>query len=173
VITNREPVMATPRDIRIESLADHPELFEQVGVLRWKEWAYGAADATGFVEVTVREAGRGSQLPVTLVAIDVAGRAVGAAGLGSADDELSDAERAGRTPWILGMVVAAESRKLGIGRQLLDNLQDLAVSLGHPRTWVATGREAAGFYQRCGWVAAQHLRLKSTGVETAILVKPG
>lgn len=163
--------MAAPRDIRIGSLADHPQLFEQVGLLRWKEWAYGAPDATEFVEATVREAGRAGQLPVTLVAIDVAGRAVGAVALGRADDELSVAERAGRTPWILGMVVAAESRKLGIGRHLLENLQDLAVSLGHPRTWVATGREAAGFYQRCGWVAAQNLRLESTGIDTTILVK--
>jgi GNAT superfamily N-acetyltransferase len=165
--------MATPCDVRVESLADHPEFFGQVGVLRWKEWAYGAQDAAPFIEVTVREAGRRGQLPVTLVAIDVAGGgAVGAVGLGLVDDELSVAERAGRAPWILGMVVAAESRKLGVGRQLLENLQDLAASLGHPRTWVATGREAVGFYQRCGWVAVGHLRLESTGIPTTILAKP-
>ena len=109
---------------------------------------------------------------MTLVAIDVAGGAVGAVGLGPVDDELRVAERAGRTPWILGMVVAAESRKLGVGRQLLENLQDLAASLGHPRTWVATGREAVGFYQRCGWAAVEHLRLESTGIPTTILTKP-
>ena len=165
--------MATPRDIRVESLADHPEFFEQVGVLRWKEWAYGAQDATPFIEVTVREAGRTGQLPMTLVAIDVAGGgAVGAVGLGPVDDGLSVAECAGRTPWILGMVVAAESRKLGVGRQLLEHLHDLAASLGHPRTWVATGHEAVGFYQRCGWAAVEHLRLESTGIPATILARP-
>lgn len=164
--------MAAPRGIRVEPLADHPGLFEQVGLLRWKQWAYGAQDPAPFIEVTAREAGRRGRLPVTLVAIDVARGAVGAAGLGPVDDELSVAERAGRTPWILGMVVAAESRKLGIGRQLLENLQDLAASVGHPRTWVATGREAVGFYQRCGWAAVEHLRLESTGIPTTILTKP-
>src|SRR5262249_49765132 len=164
--------MAAPCGIRVESLADHPELFEQVGLLRWKEWAYGAPDVAPFIEVTAREAGRGGQLPMTLVAIDVAGGAVGAVGLGPVDGEVCVGGRAWRTPWILGMVVAAESRRLGVGRQLLENLQDLAASLGHPRTWVATGDEAVGFYQRCGWAPVGHLRLESTGIPTTILTKP-
>jgi GNAT superfamily N-acetyltransferase len=70
------------------------------------------------------------------------------------------------------MVVAAESRKLGVGRQLLENLQDLAASLGHPRTWVATGHEAVGSYLGCGWTAVGHLRLEATGIPTTILTKP-
>jgi hypothetical protein len=56
--------MATPCDVRVESLADRPELVEQVGLLRWKEWAYGAQDATAFIEATAREAGRRGQLPL-------------------------------------------------------------------------------------------------------------
>jgi GNAT superfamily N-acetyltransferase len=164
--------MAAPAGIRVESLADHPELLEQVGLLRWKEWAYGARDATPFIEVTAREAGRRGQLPMTLVAVDVAGGAVGAVGLGPVDGDLSVAEHAGRTPWILGMVVAAENRKLGVGRQLLESLQDLAGSLDHPRTWVATGDEAVGFYRRRGWAAVEYLRLESTGIPATILTKP-
>src|SRR5262249_19921931 len=144
----------------------------RVGSLGGEGGAYGARGVAPFSEVPAREAGRGGQLPMTLVAIDVAGGAVGAVGLGPVDDELSVAERAGRTPWILGMVVAAESRRLGVGRQLLENLQDLAASLGHPRTWVATGDEAVGFYQRCGWAPVGHLRLESTGIPTTILTKP-
>jgi GNAT superfamily N-acetyltransferase len=170
--SGKEQMMATPCHIRVESLADHPELVEQIGLLRWKEWAYGGQDSTHFVEVTAREAGRKGRLPMTLVAIDVAGGAVGAVGLDRVDDELSVAERAGRTPWIVGMVVAEESGKLGVGRQLLQNLQDVAACLDHPRTWVATGHEAVGFYQRCGWAAVEHLRLNSTGIPTIILAKP-
>jgi GNAT superfamily N-acetyltransferase len=113
----------------------------------------------------------GGQLPMTLVAIDVAGCAVGLVGLGPVDDELSATERGGQRPWILGMVVRAESRKLGVGRQLLESLHDVAASLGHPWTWVATGDEAVGFYQRCGWTAVEHLRLESTGIPTAILMR--
>jgi GNAT superfamily N-acetyltransferase len=163
--------MATPGGIRVESLADHPGLVEQVGVLRWREWAYGARDPAPFVAITAREAGRGGQLPMTLVAIDAAGAAVGPAGLDHIDGELSVAERAGRAPWIVGMVVAVESRRRSVGHRLLENLQDLAASLGHPQTWVATGSEAVEFYRRCGWVAVEHLQLESTGISTTILTK--
>jgi len=85
---------------------------------------------------------------------------------------LSATELGGRTPWILGMVVRVESRKLGVGRQLLENLQHVAASRGHPQTWVATGDEAVGFYKRCGWVAVEHLRLGSTRIPTTILMRP-
>lgn len=164
--------MAIPCNLRVESLADHSELLEQVGLLRWKEWAYGAQDPAPFIEVTAKEAGRSGQLPMTLVAIDAAGGVVGAAGLDRIDDELSAAERADRTPWIVGIVVRAENRRQGVGRQLLESLQDAAASLRHPRAWVATGDEAVGFYQRCGWAAVEHLRLESTGIPTTILMRP-
>jgi hypothetical protein len=91
--------MAIPRDLRVESLADHPQLIEQAGLLRWQEWAYGADDPTPFIEVTAREAGQSGQLPITIVAIDAAGEAAGVVRLGPVDDELSAAERGGRTPW--------------------------------------------------------------------------
>lgn len=158
-------------DIRVEPLADHAELLQQAGLLRWKEWAYGDPDPTSWIEVTAREVRPGGRLPVTLVAIDATGDAVGVVGLGPTDDEVSEAERRDRGPWILGMVVRADSRKLGIGRQLLANLQDVASSLGHPRTWVATGQQAVGFYERCGWSVVEHLRLESTGIPTTILTK--
>jgi GNAT superfamily N-acetyltransferase len=159
-------------DLRVEALADHPELLEQAGLLRWKEWAYGDPDPTSFIEITAKEAGDGGQLPTTLVGIDAAGAAVGVVGLGLADNELSDVERNGRSPWILGMVVRADSRELGVGRQLLDSLQDVAALRGYPRTWVATGEHAVGFYRRCGWSPVEHLRLESTGIPTTILTRP-
>jgi GNAT superfamily N-acetyltransferase len=132
--------MATTRDLRVESLARHAELLEQVGRLRWKESAYGAQDPAPFIEITARETGLRGQLPMILVAIDAAG----VVALGPIDDELSATERGDRTPWILGMVVRAESRKLGIGRQLLESLQHVAASLGHPRTWVTDDRSEPG-----------------------------
>jgi hypothetical protein len=108
-----------PAAIRVESLGDHAELVEQAGLLRWREWGYTDLDPTSWIEVTAREAGPTGQLPMTLVAIDAAGYAVGVVGLGPSDGEVSAAERGDRAPWILGMVVRVDSRKLGIGRQLL------------------------------------------------------
>src|SRR6266540_5931190 len=149
-------------DLHVDQLAAHPELFEQVGILRWREWAYGEKDPARFIDVTAEEAGDGVNLPMTLVAIDAAQDAVGVVGLGPIDGEVSKAERAERTPWILGMVVAKDARRLGVGRRLLDELQQAAAALGHRQTWVATGNEAVGFYQRCGWKSVEHLRLEST-----------
>ncbi|HEY9291708.1 MAG TPA: GNAT family N-acetyltransferase [Microlunatus sp.] len=157
---------------RVEQLAAHPELLEQVGILRWKEWAYGEKDPARFVDVSREEAGDGVGLPLSLVAIAAAQNAIGVVGLGPIDDEVSSAERAGRAPWILGMVVAKEARMLGVGRLLLAALQEVAAALGHSHTWVATGKEANGFYQRCGWVPVEHLRLQSTGIPTTNLCKP-
>lgn len=159
-------------DLHVGQLAGQPELVEQAGVLRWQEWAYGEKDPARFIEVTAREAGDGTGLPMTLVAVGAGRKVLGVVGLGPADDEVSKAERAGRTPWILGMVVAGDARMQGIGRHLLDGVQDAAAALGHPQTWVATGREAVGFYRKCGWEPAEELRLESTGIPTTILVRP-
>ncbi len=156
--------------IRVESLADHPELIEQVGVLRWQEWAYGKKDPSPFIETTAAEAGH-DHLPMTLVAINDMGEAVGAVGLGEIDDELNATERNGRTPWILGMVVRRQDRNQQIGRQLLTGVQGLADQLGNGQTWVATGKEAVGFYRRCGWQDVDTLHLVSTGISTTVLRK--
>jgi hypothetical protein len=68
--------------------ADHPRLVEEVGLLRWREWGYGDPSPREWIETTRREAGR-DDLPVTLVAIDDDGYALGAVALGDADDALT------------------------------------------------------------------------------------
>jgi GNAT superfamily N-acetyltransferase len=151
-------------------LADHPALVAQVGELRWREWGYDTEDAGGWIAVTAREAGR-VELPITLVAIDCRGDAVGAVALGEFDGELSESERRGRSPWLLGLVVRRQSRLQGIGRLLVSELERVAASRGMADVWVATGWEAVDFYRRCGWVEAETLRLASTGVPTTILTK--
>jgi GNAT superfamily N-acetyltransferase len=158
-------------EVRVEQLAANAQLVEQVGLLRWREWAYGKKDPARLIDVSRVEAGDGVHLPMTLVAIDSEANAVGVVGLGAVYGELSDAERAGRTPWILGMVVAEEARLPGVGRLLLNGLQNAAAGLGHSETWVATGEEAVTFYQRCGWSPVEHVRLASTRIETTILTK--
>ncbi|QDP95964.1 GNAT family N-acetyltransferase [Microlunatus elymi] len=161
-----------PVDFHIDQLAARPELIEQVGTLRWIEWAYGDSDPARFIDVTRAESGDGVSLPMTFVAIDASKRAVGVVGLGEIDDELSADERSGRTPWILGMVVAQDVRGRGVGRLLLTGLQATALDLGHAHTWVATGNQAVGFYRRCGWQPVERLRLQSTGIMTTILSNP-
>ncbi|HXW43999.1 MAG TPA: GNAT family N-acetyltransferase [Streptosporangiaceae bacterium] len=143
---------------QIRLLADHPALIPAVGLLRWHEWGEGAvwdhdpgrAELAWWVGVTARESGRAG-LPVTFVAIDGAGAAIGAVGLGEFDPE----ERRDRSPWVLGMIVQPELQGCGIGRLLLDALGTWAGEHGYQRLWVATGDPAVGFYQACGWILTE------------------
>jgi GNAT superfamily N-acetyltransferase len=144
-------------------LADRPELIEPVGRIRWREWGHAPepGDPAFWIEVTRREASR-DRLPLTLAAVDTAGAAVGAVGLGELDQEdLRD-----HSPWVLGMVVDPAWRGRGVGRALLSRLEARAAELGFRQMWVAT-KHAAGFYQRCGW---QHAGSADTAGEGAMAV---
>jgi GNAT superfamily N-acetyltransferase len=136
--------------VNVRVLADVPHLIVEVGILRWNEWGYGAESPDEWIAVTAREAGR-EALPVTLVATDISGSAAGAVALGELDDAIDDVDRAGRSPWLLGMVVRRDLRLAGLGRLLVRSLEDQARDRGFDRVWVATGDTALGFYQRCGW----------------------
>jgi GNAT superfamily N-acetyltransferase len=131
----------------VELLADRPELVSSVGELRWAEWGVPpeSQDLSWWVEMTAAEAGKHG-LPIIWVAVDGAGRAVGAVGLGEFDIE----EVVDRTPWVLGMIVDADHRGKGIGRQLMRSLEAWSSEHGFSSVWVATER-AEGFYRRCGW----------------------
>ena len=74
--------------ISIEMLADHPHLVPVIGAIRWREWRHALETdrLDWWVGVTAREAGR-DELPITWVAIDPHGQALGAVGLGQFDIE--------------------------------------------------------------------------------------
>jgi GNAT superfamily N-acetyltransferase len=146
-------------------LADRPDLIEAVGDMRWREWRRhsGRGQRAWWVDITRQESGRDA-LPVTFVAVDTLGEAVGAVGLGEFDLE----ERRDRSPWVLGMIVRADRRGTGVGRALLARLQSFAAERGDARLWVATGDPAVAFYQRCGWRIEERLRQES-GSETTVL----
>jgi GNAT superfamily N-acetyltransferase len=150
-------------------LADHLELVAEVGVLRWHE--RGDSPTPGpWIETTAREAGS-DHLPITLVAMDLDGRALGAVALGEHDEAVGQAQRADRSPWLLGMVVRRPERKCGVGRLMVTAIEDLARSRGHDRVWVASAAEDVEFYLRCGWEEQQELTLGEDGRPTRILAK--
>jgi len=156
--------------ISVELLAGRPELVAQLGQMTWQEWGYGAGDPAAWADVIAREAGRDG-LPVSLVAVDAAGDAVGKVGLGESDGDLSEAERGDRGPWILGMIVRERSRGQRIGRLLLASMEARAAGQGYRQLWVATGEQAVGFYQRCGWRIAGTLRPVAIDRPTMILTR--
>ena len=152
--------------ISIALLTDHPHLIPTVGEMRWKEWGHPPEPERleWWVEVTAREAGR-DELPVTWVAIDEVGQAVGAVGLGEFDIE----ERRDRSPWVLGMIVVVQRRGLRIGARLMEELEAGARQLGYSQVWVATD-EAVDFYQKCGWEVTEVIR-RPSGELMSILTK--
>jgi GNAT superfamily N-acetyltransferase len=117
------------------------------------------------VDVTAREAGH-DNLPVTWVAIDLLGEAIGAVGLGKFDIE----ERRDRSPWVLGMIVTAQQRGLGIGTRLMGALEAWTRGNGYSQIWVATSDRAVDFYRKCGWELTETF-IRSSGEMTSILTK--
>lgn len=137
--------------VEVELLADAPHLIEPVGRLRFAEWGHDG-DVDEWIATTRREAGR-DDLPVTWVAVDETGAALGAVALGPSDVP----GRPELMPCVWGMVVRADLRGRGIGRLLLQRLERFAVDRGHPVVWVLTGPPAVGYYERCGWQRAEEL----------------
>jgi GNAT superfamily N-acetyltransferase len=132
-------------------LADQPELIAQVGVLRWH--AAGSGGTPGpWIQSTARTAGR-DRLPLTLVAMDVAGDVIGAVTLDTASDAAGETTVwAPGTPWVVRMVVRPGERRCGIGRLMATALEDLAREHGHDELWVVAAGDDAGFYRHCGWL---------------------
>jgi len=72
--------MTTPSNpIAVRLLADDARLIAAIGELRWREWGHAPepVNRDWWIDVTAREAGR-DQLPVTWVAVDGRGDALGA-----------------------------------------------------------------------------------------------
>jgi predicted N-acetyltransferase YhbS len=137
--------------VLVRLLADVPHLIEPIGRLRCAEW--GSADRVDeWISTTRREAGR-NDLPVTWVATDDTGTALGAVALGPSDVP----SRPELMPCVWGMVVRADLRGRGVGRLLLQRLERFAVGRGYREVWVATGPPAVGYYKRCGWEPTEEL----------------
>jgi len=136
----------------VQLLADAPHLVEPVGRMRFAEWAAEGDDVADWISVTRREAGR-NDLPVTWVAVDETGTALGAVALGTSDVP----GRPELIPCVWGMIVRADVRRRGIGRLLLHRLESFAVSRDHATVWVLTGPPAVEYYERCGWEREEEL----------------
>lgn len=156
-----------PESITVELLADHERLIVALGEMCWREWGRAPEpdNLDWWIETTAREAGR-DRLPVTWVAIDATGEALGRVGLGEFDIE----ECRDRSPWVLGMIVRPDYRGTGIGSRLMAELERSARARGYTQAWVATGGRAIDFYRKCGWVVSETIA-RPSGEGATILTK--
>jgi GNAT superfamily N-acetyltransferase len=154
-----------PANIKVELLADRPDLLIPLARIRWREWG-DEPDRQGLqwhVDTTRRETGR-TELPITFVATDIAGQAVGGVGLAPLDL----AELADRGPWVVGTIVHPEHRGHGVGTALITSLRRWATKAGIDQLWVATGGRATDFYRRCGFSLSEVVTLRN-GEQPTIL----
>jgi GNAT superfamily N-acetyltransferase len=153
--------------VAVQLLADNEKLIVAIGDLRWREWGHAPEpeDLDWWVNVTAHEAGR-DHVPITWVAIDEHGGALGAVGLSAFEIE----EGRDRSPWVLGMIVRPDRRGMGIGSLLLAHLEAWAGSHRYKRVWVATGGHAIDFYRKCGWELSETVE-RASGEAVSVLTK--
>ena len=135
---------------RVELLEANIDPFDTVFAWHWREWSHGEPDAD-FDEWRARlcERSAGDQIPFTLVAyIDA-----DPVGCLSVCHDDSDKRFAEHGPWLSGMFVDGRARNLGVGRALLQSVEERTLALGIAELWVHTS-EAGPFYERCGWTYA-------------------
>lgn len=140
--------------VTVELLADRPDLLVPLAHIRWQEWGDepGRENPQWWIETTSIESGR-EEVPVTFVAGQATGEAVGGVGLAPFDPP----ERTDRGPWVVGTIVRADRRGEGIGTALMAHLQRWATAAGIRQLWVATGGPATPFYRTCGWTITETL----------------
>lgn len=134
--------------VTVQLLAEHPDAIAAVAEICWREWGQPPepTDLAWWVAATTREAGRDA-LPISWVALDAKGVALGRVGLIAYDWH----DWPERTPWVAGMIVRPDHRGHGLGGRLMAQLEAWARDQGHTQVWVATGGRAIAFYRKCGW----------------------
>jgi len=132
--------------MRIDYLADHPDLAPLLAEWHYREWAELLPEwsLTQAVADLKSHTGR-RQVPTTLVALED-GQAVGSASLLETDLDGWDH----LTPWVASVFVVPQRRGRGVGRQLLGRAVEEAAALRIAVVYLFTAGQEA-YYQRLGW----------------------
>lgn len=133
-----------PTIVTLIDLTD-PQIDDLVGLLRdtWPDW-YGPTGNGDAAKDLADRHGRDG-FPVGVAAL-IGGRAIGTAAMACASFGKVDAEG----PWLIGLVVAPQYRKSGIGSEMIAWLEAEALRRNKHEAF-ATTREAAALLQRRDW----------------------
>ncbi len=144
-------------DIRIDYLADHSELLDELARLSWKEWQNIYQQREHTLEDCLknyRERMNIDRLPLTFVAVR-AGRAANCGDatelLGMVSLKFHDMDtRPDLDPWLGGLLVLPEWRNRGLGTMLMHRATDEARRLNISRLYLWT-HSAERLYHKLGW----------------------
>jgi GNAT superfamily N-acetyltransferase len=139
--------------VRIESIADHPELVETVAHWQWGEWGHlDPADSLAARIAGIGAQAAGGQIPTTYVALE------GDLPLGSASLVVDDLPTHPEfTPWLASVYVTPAARGRGVASALVRRVVEHVAAMGVTRLHLYT-ENARGLYEKLGWhaIATDH-----------------
>jgi GNAT superfamily N-acetyltransferase len=156
-----------PPDYTVILIAGRRDLMAELAEMRYREWGkqQGKTEHDWWVQDANVDTER-DRLPVGFVALDAQGQVIGGLSLRQVEhEELSD-----RGPWLEGVIVRADHRGQGIGRDILTAMEAWSMRHGITQLWVCNEGPAVGFYERCGWARVEDYVLRS-GELVTILTK--
>ena len=129
--------------VRIEELADHPDLVETLARWHWAAWGQPGA-LPHWIE-TLRGRVHRDRIPTTFVAM-AGDEPIGSVSI--VERDMSTHPDLG--PWLAAVYVAPAFRGRSVGSELVRQAVRRAAELGAARVYLYTD-DAAGFYERLGW----------------------
>lgn len=145
-------------------LSDHTDAIPMIARWFYNEWSHMIPNRTlPDVERALAERTNTDRIPLTLVAVE-AGSVIGTVGLREHDMDT----RMDLTPWLAGMYVASERRRLGIGRTLVHAIEAKASELGIDRLYLYTPA-AEAFYRGLGWTTMEQMTYR--GYPVSLMTK--
>ncbi|MEW5986550.1 MAG: GNAT family N-acetyltransferase [Chloroflexota bacterium] len=139
-------------NIKVEYLADHPELVSLLAAWFYEEWGQGSPAVTfERMEERVRARMNRDHLPLALVALD------NGVPVGSATLKIQEMETHPQFLYWLGTVyVRPPFRRQGIGSIIVEAATAEAARLGLGELYLYT-RHSERFYTRLGWVVVERV----------------
>ncbi len=133
--------------MRIDYLANHPELIAPLAQQCADEWAHlYLAWGEGEAVEEFRMARTDGGIPVTLIALDDSGALLGTVSV--IDDDLPGFEHL--NPWLATLLVLPEHRGHGVGAFLVRAAERVARDAGHTEMYLFT-ESADRLFRRLGW----------------------
>ncbi|RTY56586.1 GNAT family N-acetyltransferase [Pantoea sp. YU22] len=132
--------------MKILSLRDAPQFAGQISDWLWL--AFDADNSRDFMASVVESSLQEAEFPVTFVAVDDAGRAVGTVGFWRCDL----ISRQDLFPWLAALYVEESARGGGLSAALQQHVIDYARQRGYGRLWLWS--TFGDYYERHGWTPA-------------------